>query len=88
MHVVTTAWLVSCQKVCQQLCLSTLAFKATDFCQLLEDAIAFPDLLAAAAAATAPDGHLRHDISNALDALARGWVDCLDAFRPARPARF
>eukprot|EP00955_Chlamydomonas_euryale_P049987 354430-Chlamydomonas_euryale.AAC.7 len=23
-----------------------------------------------------------------LDALACGWVDCLDAFRPSRPAKF
>eukprot|EP00955_Chlamydomonas_euryale_P017518 187208-Chlamydomonas_euryale.AAC.1 len=37
-----------------------------------------------------PDGrvHLCHDISNALDALARGCVDCLDDFRPARSAIF
>eukprot|EP00955_Chlamydomonas_euryale_P117328 366466-Chlamydomonas_euryale.AAC.15 len=47
--------------------------------QLLEGAIALPVLLLAAAAAAAPDGHLRRDIGNALDALARGWVDCLDA---------
>eukprot|EP00955_Chlamydomonas_euryale_P071113 360965-Chlamydomonas_euryale.AAC.1 len=85
----TTRWLISCQAVCQQLCLPTLAFKATDFCQLLKDAFAFPDLLLAAAAAAAPDGrrHLRRNIDNALDALARSWVDCLDAFRPARPAK-
>eukprot|EP00955_Chlamydomonas_euryale_P107733 365798-Chlamydomonas_euryale.AAC.2 len=68
---VTTRWLVSCQAVCQQLCLPTLAFKATDFCQLLTDVFAFPDLLLAADAASAPDGrgHLRRDIGNALDAL-------------------
>eukprot|EP00955_Chlamydomonas_euryale_P047638 353751-Chlamydomonas_euryale.AAC.8 len=51
---------MACQAVCQQLCLPTLAFKATDFCQLLEDAIPLPDLLLAAAAADAPDGHLRN----------------------------
>eukprot|EP00955_Chlamydomonas_euryale_P111325 366055-Chlamydomonas_euryale.AAC.22 len=79
---------MACQAVCQQLCLPTLAIKATDFCQFLEDAIALPDLLLAAAAAAAPDGHLRRDISYAPDALAREWVDCLDAFRPAGPARF
>eukprot|EP00955_Chlamydomonas_euryale_P085205 364068-Chlamydomonas_euryale.AAC.12 len=27
------------------------------------------------------------DIGNARHALACGWVDCLDAFRPARPAK-
>eukprot|EP00955_Chlamydomonas_euryale_P061760 358164-Chlamydomonas_euryale.AAC.6 len=86
----TTRWLVSCQAVCQQPFLPTLAFKATDFCQLLKDTITLPDLLLAAAAAAAPDGHghLRRDIGNAFDALAGGWVDCLDAFRPARPAKF
>eukprot|EP00955_Chlamydomonas_euryale_P052211 355090-Chlamydomonas_euryale.AAC.3 len=75
------------QAVCQQLCLPTLAFKATDFCRLLKDAIALPDLLLAVAA---PDGrgHLRRDIGNALDALARGGVDCLNAFRPARSTKF
>eukprot|EP00955_Chlamydomonas_euryale_P063689 358742-Chlamydomonas_euryale.AAC.3 len=58
--------------------------------QLLKDAIALPDLLLVAAATAAHDGrgHLRRDIGNALDALACGWVDCLDAFRPARPAKF
>eukprot|EP00955_Chlamydomonas_euryale_P106222 365690-Chlamydomonas_euryale.AAC.4 len=86
----TTRWLVSCQAVCQQLFLPTRAFKATDFCQFLKDAIALPDLVLAAAAAAAPDGrgHLRRSIGNALHALACGWVDCLDAFRPARSARF
>eukprot|EP00955_Chlamydomonas_euryale_P118918 366566-Chlamydomonas_euryale.AAC.13 len=60
----TTRWLVSCQAVCQQLCLPTLAFKATDLCQLLKDAIAPPDLLLATAAAAASDGRgrLRHDV--------------------------
>eukprot|EP00955_Chlamydomonas_euryale_P074079 361935-Chlamydomonas_euryale.AAC.4 len=72
----------------QKLCLPTLAFKARDLCQLLADAIALPDPRLVAAAVAAPDGHLRRDIGNALDALAHGWVDCLDAFRPARPARF
>eukprot|EP00955_Chlamydomonas_euryale_P061178 357931-Chlamydomonas_euryale.AAC.3 len=33
-------------------------------------------------------GLLRRDIGHALDALACGWVDCLDALRPIRPARF
>eukprot|EP00955_Chlamydomonas_euryale_P080983 363511-Chlamydomonas_euryale.AAC.6 len=77
----TTRWPGSCQTVCQQLFLPTLAFKATG-CQLLIDAIALPDLLLVAAAAAAPDGrgHLRRDIGNALDALACGWVNCLDAF--------
>eukprot|EP00955_Chlamydomonas_euryale_P101916 365381-Chlamydomonas_euryale.AAC.4 len=86
----TTRWLVSCQAVYQQLFLPTLAFKATDFCQLLKDAIALPDLLLVAATAAAPDscGHLRRDIRNALDALACGWGDRLNAFRPARPAKF
>eukprot|EP00955_Chlamydomonas_euryale_P075384 362301-Chlamydomonas_euryale.AAC.7 len=86
----TTRWLVSCQAVCQQLFQPTLAFKARDFSQLLKDAIALPDLLLVTAAAAAPDsiGHLRRDIDNALDALAYGWVDCLDAFSPARPAKF
>eukprot|EP00955_Chlamydomonas_euryale_P054325 355789-Chlamydomonas_euryale.AAC.1 len=86
----TTRWLVSCQAVCQQLFLPTLALNATDFCQRLKDALALPDLLLAAAVAAAPDGrgHLRCDIGNALDALACEWVDCLDAFRPARPAKF
>eukprot|EP00955_Chlamydomonas_euryale_P029603 311829-Chlamydomonas_euryale.AAC.4 len=59
---------MACQAVCLQLCLPTLAFKATDFRQMLEDAIALPDFLLAAAAAAAPDGHLRRDIVNALDA--------------------
>eukprot|EP00955_Chlamydomonas_euryale_P017213 183957-Chlamydomonas_euryale.AAC.1 len=87
---VTSRWLVLCQAVCQQLFLPTLAFKAADFCQLLKDAIALPDLLLAAAAATAPNGrgHLCRNICNALDALACGWVDCFDAFRPARPSKF
>eukprot|EP00955_Chlamydomonas_euryale_P084348 363953-Chlamydomonas_euryale.AAC.8 len=68
----TTWWLVSCQALCQQLLLPILAFKATDFCQLLKDAIVLPDLLLAAAAAAARDarGSLRRDISNALVALA------------------
>eukprot|EP00955_Chlamydomonas_euryale_P040808 351814-Chlamydomonas_euryale.AAC.2 len=82
-----TRWLVSCQAVCQQFFLPTLAFKATDFCQLLKNIIAFPDLLLAAAAATDGRGHLRRDMSSALDALACAWVDCLDAFRLARPAK-
>eukprot|EP00955_Chlamydomonas_euryale_P107324 365758-Chlamydomonas_euryale.AAC.5 len=82
----TTSWLVSCQAVCQQLCLPTLGIKATDVCQLFKDAIALPDLLLAAAATATPDGRgqLRWDIGNALDALARGWIDCLDAFRLTR----
>eukprot|EP00955_Chlamydomonas_euryale_P060772 357816-Chlamydomonas_euryale.AAC.5 len=61
----------SCQAVCQQLFLPTLAFKATDFCQLLKDTIALPDLLlTAAAAAAAPDGrgHLRRSTSEAQQA--------------------
>eukprot|EP00955_Chlamydomonas_euryale_P056303 356375-Chlamydomonas_euryale.AAC.20 len=60
----TTGWLVSCQAVCQQLFLPLLAFKATDFCHLLKDSIALPDLLLAAATAATPDGrsHLRRDI--------------------------
>eukprot|EP00955_Chlamydomonas_euryale_P052973 355342-Chlamydomonas_euryale.AAC.5 len=59
--------LVSCQAVCQQLCLPTLCL-----CQLLKDAIALPDLLLAAApaAASAGRGHLRRDMGNALHALA------------------
>eukprot|EP00955_Chlamydomonas_euryale_P058194 356999-Chlamydomonas_euryale.AAC.4 len=102
----TTRWLVSCQAACQQLCLPTLAFKATDVFQQtlvvcsaktngvalaigsamasLEDAIALPDLLPAAAVAAAPDGHLRRGIGNAFDALAHQYVNCLDAVRPAR----
>eukprot|EP00955_Chlamydomonas_euryale_P063408 358656-Chlamydomonas_euryale.AAC.2 len=32
----TTRWLVSCQSVCQQLFLPTLAFKATDFVNFLK----------------------------------------------------
>eukprot|EP00955_Chlamydomonas_euryale_P039983 351563-Chlamydomonas_euryale.AAC.4 len=68
--------------------LPTVAFKATDFCQLLKDAIALPDVLLAAAAAPNGRGHFRRDISNASHALACGWVDCLDAFRPARPPQF
>eukprot|EP00955_Chlamydomonas_euryale_P070562 360783-Chlamydomonas_euryale.AAC.10 len=60
----STRWLVSCQAVCQQRFLPTRAFKTTDFCQLLKDAIALPDLVLAVAAAAAPDGrgHLRRDI--------------------------
>eukprot|EP00955_Chlamydomonas_euryale_P018587 198406-Chlamydomonas_euryale.AAC.1 len=87
---VTSMWLVLCPAVCQQLFLFTAAFKATDFCQLLKDAIALPNLLLSAAAAAAPDGrgHLHRDIGNALDAPACGWVDCLDAFRPATSAQF
>eukprot|EP00955_Chlamydomonas_euryale_P009329 100121-Chlamydomonas_euryale.AAC.3 len=73
---------MACQAVCQQLCLPTLAFKATAFCQLLEGAIALPDLLLAAAAGP---GLLCCDIGNALDALARG-IGRLP--RHARPARF
>eukprot|EP00955_Chlamydomonas_euryale_P084363 363954-Chlamydomonas_euryale.AAC.7 len=85
----TTRWLVSCQAVCQQLFLPTFAFKATDFCQLFKHAIALPDFLLVAAAAAAPNVRCHFcDIGNALDALACGWVDCLDAFRPARPAKF
>eukprot|EP00955_Chlamydomonas_euryale_P050898 354692-Chlamydomonas_euryale.AAC.4 len=84
----TTRWLVSCQAVCQQLFLPTRVFKATDFCQLLKDAIALSDIVLAAAAAPDGRGHLRRDIGNALDALACGWVDCLDTFRPSRPAKF
>eukprot|EP00955_Chlamydomonas_euryale_P081979 363658-Chlamydomonas_euryale.AAC.2 len=82
-----TRWLVSCQTLCQQLFLPTLAFKATDCCKLLEDAIA---LLLATAPYAAPDGrgHLRHNIGNALDALGCRRIDCLDAFRPARPTKF
>eukprot|EP00955_Chlamydomonas_euryale_P103635 365509-Chlamydomonas_euryale.AAC.34 len=48
----TTRWLVSCQAVCQQLGLPSLPFQATDFGQLLKDAIAVPDLRLAAAAVT------------------------------------
>eukprot|EP00955_Chlamydomonas_euryale_P109777 365953-Chlamydomonas_euryale.AAC.5 len=64
--------------------------KATDFRQLLKGSIELPDLLLVAAAAAAPDGrsHLRRNIGNAPDALACGWVECLDAFRPARHAKF
>eukprot|EP00955_Chlamydomonas_euryale_P068200 360047-Chlamydomonas_euryale.AAC.2 len=29
----------------------------------------------------------RRNIGIAVDALARGWVDCLDAFRPGRSAK-
>eukprot|EP00955_Chlamydomonas_euryale_P063405 358651-Chlamydomonas_euryale.AAC.5 len=59
------------------------------FCPPLH-AIALPDLLLAAAVAAAPDsrGRLRRGIGNAPDALACGWVDCLEAFRPAKPAKF
>eukprot|EP00955_Chlamydomonas_euryale_P048495 353992-Chlamydomonas_euryale.AAC.2 len=58
--------------------------------QTCKDTIALPDLLLAAAAATAPNGRgqLRRDTGNALDALACGKVNCLGAFRPARPAKF
>eukprot|EP00955_Chlamydomonas_euryale_P040424 351691-Chlamydomonas_euryale.AAC.2 len=42
---------MACQAACQQLCPLTLVFKATDFCQPLEDAIALPDFLLAAAVA-------------------------------------
>eukprot|EP00955_Chlamydomonas_euryale_P101193 365328-Chlamydomonas_euryale.AAC.9 len=83
----TTRWLGACQAVCQQLFLPILALKAIDFCLLHKNAIALPDLLLAAAAAAAPDGrgHLRRDIRNALDVLACGWVDCLDASDPLDP---
>eukprot|EP00955_Chlamydomonas_euryale_P074216 361973-Chlamydomonas_euryale.AAC.7 len=54
--------------------------RATDFCQLLEDAIALPDLLLAAA----PDGcgHLRRDISHALMRLV---TDGSHASTPSDP---
>eukprot|EP00955_Chlamydomonas_euryale_P013710 147727-Chlamydomonas_euryale.AAC.2 len=73
----TTRWLVPCQAPCQQLFLPTLAFKATDFCQLLKDAIDpdpdLPDLLLAAAAAAAPDGrHHLHAPLEAQQACVRG----------------
>eukprot|EP00955_Chlamydomonas_euryale_P091017 364589-Chlamydomonas_euryale.AAC.11 len=77
----TTRWLVSCHAVCQQLFLPTLEFKATDFCQLLKNAIALPDLLLVAAAAAAPDGrgHLRRDIACAPAAQAIALHDRLVA---------
>eukprot|EP00955_Chlamydomonas_euryale_P101798 365374-Chlamydomonas_euryale.AAC.7 len=37
----TSRWLALCQAVCQQLFLNTLAFKATDFCQLLNVSLHF-----------------------------------------------
>eukprot|EP00955_Chlamydomonas_euryale_P038307 351066-Chlamydomonas_euryale.AAC.1 len=93
----TTRWLISA--VCQQLLLPTLAFKATDFCQLLKDVSDDGDgkdgdftsrSSADRGRGCCPHGrgHMRRDIGNALDALACGWVNCLDAFRPARPAKF
>eukprot|EP00955_Chlamydomonas_euryale_P014028 151325-Chlamydomonas_euryale.AAC.7 len=58
--------------------------------QTFVNLLKMPNLLLAAAAAAVPDGHghLSHDISNALDALAREWVDCLNALRRARPVKF
>eukprot|EP00955_Chlamydomonas_euryale_P088610 364397-Chlamydomonas_euryale.AAC.17 len=86
----TSRWLVLCQAVCQQLFLPTLAFKATDFCQLLKDAIALPDLQLAAAAAAAPTAAVICVATSVmlLMRLPCGWIDCLDAFRSARPAKF
>eukprot|EP00955_Chlamydomonas_euryale_P063062 358543-Chlamydomonas_euryale.AAC.1 len=83
----TSRWLVLCQAVCQQLFLPTLAFKATDFFQLLKDVIALPDLLLAGAVVAAPDsrGHLRFDIGMLLMCLLAGGLTASTPSDPLDP---